>query len=258
MRIGILLALSFFALEGVAMQKREKPKKDLCVFDTRWSGLTVGFQAGALINASDGAVRPSGGFLSDANIPNNPQRTDEFSMGGAGFTAGVQIGGNYQVKALVFGLETDINYSTLDPTRSHKRELTSPLSGEFADEVTQLWNWWGSLRPRIGAAIRPVLLYATGGLAYGHISSRTNVSLPLTGQGFSGARRKWRVGYAIGGGLEWAIREHWSVKAEYLFLDLSDSRYEDTPDNSASGGLAYKTKISNEGHVARIGFNYRV
>ena len=258
----ILSALLLIASPSFAMVKREAkksvpPPTPVCCFDTRWSGFTIGLTAGGLVNASSGAIHPAGEFLSAANIADNPQRNDAFDMHGGAFICGAQIGGNYQMKSIVLGAETDFNYSTLSRSHSTTKTLTSPLSGTWTDNVSQLFNWFGTIRPRVGIAIRPVLIYATGGFAYGHISSHTNVSASANNDRYGGSSADWKIGWTLGGGLEWAFSQHWSMKGEYLFIDLQKQRY-NAPNISPSAfqSFAYKTSLETEAHIIRLGFNF--
>lgn len=261
MRISwIISALLLLASPSFAMIKKKpppEPPKSPCYYETRWSGFTVGLNAGALINASNAAVRPSGDFLLPINLADNPQRTDIFAMHGAAFVTGVQVGGNYQMKVVVLGMETDFNYSTLSRTHHLHRTLKAPLDGSFNDRLSQLFNWFGTVRPRVGIAINPVLIYFTGGLAYGHIKSKTHVNFSSTGDQYAGSESKWRLGWTLGTGVEWGFTRHWSMKCEYLFVDLRKVRYSDPNEPPPSfPELAYKSRINTEGHILRIGFNY--
>ncbi len=260
MRCTLALAISLLlAGSSFAIMNKQEPPHDMCVFDQRWTGFTVGATAGTWINASDGAARPSGNFLLPANIANNPQRTNTFGFHGAGFIGGLQIGGNYQMKTVVLGAETDFNYSTMTRHHNVSKNLTSPLAGTFNVNVSEHFHWFGTLRPRLGFAMKPVLLYGTGGLAYGQMRSRTNVSFSLAGDHYSGSKSKWAFGWTLGAGLEWAFNSHWSTKLEYLFLSLKKMRYDDpnTPPPSFSS-FAYKSSVKTKGNIVRIGFNYTI
>ena len=60
-----------------------------------------------------------------------------------------------------------------------------------------------------------VLLYATGGLAYGAVNTNETIA---TITGFSNTDVK--VGYTVGAGIEGAIGGNWTAKLEYLYVDL--------------------------------------
>jgi outer membrane immunogenic protein len=99
-------------------------------------------------------------------------------------------------------------------------------------------DWFGTLRGRVGWVATPrVLLYATGGLAYGHLAA----SAPGLGISWGGTKAGWTVG-ASG---EFAIDRNWSVKVEYLYMDLG----------SFNGGSATATTVKNALNTPAVGFN---
>ena len=74
---------------------------------------------------------------------------------------------------------------------------------------------------RLGVLATPsVLLFGTGGLGWAHIKFND------TGPGDVGSFNQYRVGWAGGGGLEWAFTPQWSAQLEYLYSDLGT--YQDT------------------------------
>jgi outer membrane immunogenic protein len=137
-----------------------------------------------------------------------------------GITGGLQGGYNWQFGTFVVGAETDLQGSDAD--------------GRFAP--WQFSNpWFGTLRGRVGYAMDSVMLYATFGLAYGGGRIEMN-----------GVRESnLHVGWAAGGGMEIGLTPNWSVKAEYLFVDLSDQRY------VLFGNTGFESSI------LRLGVNYR-
>jgi outer membrane immunogenic protein len=119
-----------------------------------------------------------------------------------GVIFGGQLGYNWQVNQLVFGVETDIQFSGQDDT--------SIIAGVA---VKQELDWFGTFRGRIGYAMWDRWLpYFTGGLAYG---GRT-VSTP----GFSASDTS--IGWALGVGVDYAINPAWSARIEYLHISLDD------------------------------------
>ncbi len=137
-----------------------------------------------------------------------------------GAMGGLQGGYNWQLGQFVVGAETD-------------------LQGSDADERFAAWRlanpWFGTLRGRVGYPLDSVMLYATFGLAYGGGTITT-----------AGLRdSNIHMGWAGGGGMELGLSPHWSVKAEYLFVDLSDRRY------VLFGGTGFQSSIT------RLGVNYR-
>ena len=130
---------------------------------------------------------------------------------------------NWQSNQFVFGGETDIQFSGADDTFAPWK-FSNP--------------WFGTLRGRAGFATSNILIYATGGLAYGGVRVKNTV----TGADES----KLHPGWVIGAGMEVALTTNWSARAEYLYVDLSDRSY------ALTG-----TKNGVESNVVRFGVNYR-
>lgn len=63
-----------------------------------------------------------------------------------------------------------------------------------------------------------VLIYATGALAYADVSYSANHDFP--GIQYPVSFSTTKVGWALGGGVEYALCKNWTIKAEYLYIDL--------------------------------------
>lgn len=178
-----------------------------------WTGLYIGAQAGYGWGTSR---------LTDANgITTGNFDTD-------GFVGGGTLGYNFQSGQIVWGLETDISYTDLN-------------GGSFVNcpgQCTSGLDWLWTLRGRIGVDMNGWMPYITGGLAVGD------------GFGTVGpvARSETLTGWTIGGGLEVKLDRNWSMKAEYLFVDLGDVRVP-TPVPSRAD--------MDELHIVRAGINYK-
>lgn len=198
-----------------------------------WTGFYVGLNAGAAIN--DSKYNWSGFF-------------NNYGQSGVAFTGGGQIGYNWQTGPLVLGLETDINYRG-SSSNNNAWGLGGSNSGS---------GYFGTVRGRLGYAIDRLMIYGTGGLAYGNANFPTNV-LGVDNFGtprfFVGNNNNGtRLGWTLGAGAEYALNPHWSVKAEYLYVDLGKSTvgYVD-----AFSGLPVSMQARNSDHIVRAGLNYR-
>jgi outer membrane immunogenic protein len=115
----------------------------------------------------------------------------------ATFTGGGQIGYNYQIGSFVIGAEADIqgidnnndNNAVFIPGPGFAGGTFVP--GEFDEGA----DWWGSVRLRAGVAFDRFLVYATGGLAY----------------------TEDNTGWALGGGIEWAMPVNWFGSSAVTF-----------------------------------------
>jgi outer membrane immunogenic protein len=152
------------------------------------------------------------------------------NTGGAAFIGGVQQGFNWQFDPRwVWGLEAD--WSFTNAGRSVSQRLLSvagqPVFASSGTLGTRL-DWVGSARNRLGFLIIPsVMLYGTGGVAFGKIdyTGAAAINNPL---GFvysaNTAFNKTAVGWTAGAGVEWMITQHWLLRGEYLFYDLSSAQ----------------------------------
>lgn len=166
-----------------------------------------------------------------------------------GFAGGGQIGYNYQFtpgSGFVVGVETDIQGAALAKADAAYLGTTPYYS------VRPNLDYFGTVRGRVGYAFDRVLVYGTGGFAYGGGSAASAAAaypyaLPST----------TRTGYAVGGGVEYALTAKLSAKVEALYLHLgrgfSGATYYDP-----SAPAYYGAGRSDAGFaLVRAGLNYR-
>lgn len=130
-----------------------------------------------------------------------------------GVFGGAQAGYNWQNGQFVFGLEGDIQASAADDTFAPWK-FSNP--------------WFGTVRGRLGYAFNNVLVYGTGGLAFGELRAET----------FGLSESHTNAGWTLGVGAEFGIYQNWTAKVEYLYVDLSSSNFSITgAPNSYQFGL---------------------
>ena len=155
--------------------------------------------------------------------------------GGRDLNGGVfggQLGYNWQTANWVFGIETDAQWTgqvggttVLCPVAGCFPALTAvPAGVRTAAALNDKLEWFGTFRGRGGVLVTPsVLLYVTGGLAYGSVQTNIDLSgftatgIPVT---VGATRSSDRFGWTIGGGVESMFAANWSAKIEYLYVDL--------------------------------------
>ena len=155
--------------------------------------------------------------------------------GGFGDVSGVIVGGqvgyNWQINRVVFGVETDIQWSGQDD------------NGAIAGRVAkQELNWFGTFRGRVGYTVWDRWLpYFTGGVAYG---GREVTFAPFSSSDTS-------VGWAIGFGVDYAINPLLSARLEYLHISL-DSFNATVP----GGAVVNVGRLDND--IIRGAVNYKL
>ena len=173
-----------------------------------------------------------------------------------GVIGGAQIGYNWQMGSLVTGLEADIQGSDMkgSATRSPVSLIdTGPLTGS-SQSADQRLSWFGTVRGRLGITVTPtVLLYATGGLAYGEVKGSANTFFDETAS-WPASIRETKVGWTAGAGAEWMFAHQWSAKVEYLYLDLGNVSA--ISNNPLTAGAQVNYTWKNQDHIVRAGVNY--
>ncbi len=251
---GILTAFALVALGGTAMAadlpSRKGPVLAPIAPIFTWTGFYVGVNAGVIFTDND--IRTSGNAANTiANVAAN-RRPPSLSNNDEGFTIGGQVGYNYQIGNIVIGAEADLAYTDLKSTARFTSTLNDPST--FRQDLEYL----GTVRLRIGYALDRFLVYATGGVAYGDVTNSADFFSNAAGNplAFTGSRSDVEVGYAVGGGVEYAFTNNLSLKAEYLYYDLGERN---VVVNAVPGvGLnSYTSRFENNGHIVRAGLNYR-
>ena len=167
-----------------------------------------------------------------------------------GFVGGGQVGYNWQTGSFVFGIEADADFLT------GRRGSTLPLSAAFpGNSITQSVraDFFGTVRGRLGFAVDRLLVYATGGLAVGHFNFADSSLYPGSAQAVSASKTK--TGWTVGGGVEYAVWQNWSVKAEYLYSDFGT--FTNSSSLPAPAIITYIHRHKLTENVLRLGINYR-
>ncbi len=161
-----------------------------------------------------------------------------------GWFGGAQVGYNAQFNALVLGLEADIQATDIGDATSG----AIPGGGNFVGQTNVDLDWFSTVRGRVGYAAGPTLLYFTGGLAFADVGYSTSGTNGVTSYAVSSDSIE--TGYTLGGGLEWAFAPDWSLKSEYLYVDLGDQTL-------TSPGGAFRSSTDVDFHTVRVGLNYQ-
>jgi outer membrane immunogenic protein len=226
-----------------------------------WAGFYIGGNAGAGSAEGSYTLAPGGCFLTGCGaggVAANPLRTFKEDNLNTFFVGGAQAGYNWQAGNFVYGLEGDINYNGWNNNTAIIYTLAAPLVGTFTTAVNTRLDWFGTVRGRLGVAASPtILIFGTGGLAYGQVKSSTLGAFSAAGDTYAGTASNTRAGWTAGGGIEWMFAPSWSLKWEYLYIDLGKLNYTDRCISPAGcTAPAYATSVQFREQVARVGINY--
>jgi len=217
----------------VAAQQREAQTT------TTWTGPQIG-GFGGFSTLGGNFSEPGAHFCGAGFAAICPEVPFSFSGGSPTVaTGGGFIGYNVAWGMYLIGIEADIagksggTSSTQGNTHGVTGGLTGVTTETFTGSLHQGWD--ASIRGRFGVPINysRTLIYATGGVAFGHISgsfgyaasficapgSPGTTCSPLSG----GGGQSWsdtRTGYTVGGGVEWAYVRNIKLRVEYRYTDF--------------------------------------
>ena len=232
-----------------------------------WCGFYIGVNAGGIWsngNADFGGDPSTIAAIARGQLPSS------LRPNGSGFIGGGQVGFNAQRGAFVWGIEGDIQGTTLDRTVSFSSNL-APAFFPATTTAQEKMDVFATLRGRVGITASPMLLlYVTGGLAVGDPRLTSTVTtFPVVpgivgvgtcaAAGFCGAATSgddWRAGWTVGAGAEWKINPRWSVKGEYLYYDLGNVGVTMVDNLGRFPGVFVTANERFTGSIARVGINY--
>jgi len=234
-----------------------------------WTGFYAGINAGYADPTATFGVVPGGSWVGDPDYANIVSAGSQ-RLGLRGFTGGVQAGYNYQVNNIVLGIEGDLNYLGLK--NSYATPVLPGASGGtyWASGDVGLDAFY-TLRGRLGLAADHWLFFVTGGLAVTHekfsqsinyINQTEIIGLPITGPAGganAGSASSTAASWTAGGGVEYAFNQHWSVKGEYLYVNLKSMSFTSVygPNGFTGGTYSMQHNLSLSGlNIFRAGLNY--
>jgi opacity protein-like surface antigen len=210
-----------------------------------WTGIYMGANVGAGLGRTN---------WSDPFGP-TPSGDQDF-MGGA--LAGGQIGANYQIGALVYGLAAAGSWAEILGTNTCF--AGNPNQGIAGQNCATTLGALADITGRVGYAAERTLYYVKAGPSWGRSTFRldflgaetaaaTNPSSSLSSVG--------RWGWTIGGGIEHSLTNKWSIVGEYRYVDLGSATVRFTEVPTAIALVA--TEIINQRYqVLTLGINYKL
>jgi len=210
-----------------------------------WSGPYAGISGGGgwgHQNQSGGSAQTicaftldtiSSGFCTDGTADGN------YNLSGG--LVGSGIGYNFQSDRTIYGIEADASWADISGSGTCGfGGSTHGCGGDIGGLETlrgRLGYDLGTVVPSLG----DTMVFAAGGLAVGQIHA-WDALLGTSGN-------KTAAGWTIGGGFEAMLGTNWSVKLEYLYVDLGNPAvFTAIPPNPEH--------VSTTADIVRIGFDY--
>ncbi len=182
-------------------------------------------------NANATLADPSGGVASAGG-------TSQFGTLFGGIQGGYE---HYFPSRLMLGLEADLSFANY-------QDFNQVLSYRATNNgsATEQLEFLGGLRGRVGYAMGTWTPFVTGGLAF---ASTRFSRVDAATQNEDATPGQWRLGYTLGGGIDWGLDRRWSTRLEYLYTNLGPRGW----------GFASPASYSSQYdvHRFRVALNYR-
>jgi outer membrane immunogenic protein len=216
-----------------------------------WGGGYIGINGGYAFGQSQ---------WSDALNPSGNPSSGDFKVSGG--LVGLTMGVSSQFGAFVVGIEGDFDWQGIRGSSASNfctSIFTSTAIGATAAGLSCKTesNWVGTIRPRFGYAWDRVLFYGTAGGAGANLNTALN-GLPV--------QNKAEFGWTAGGGLEVAFAENWTIKFEYLFVDLVGTvscnhgyscGYDVAAASATMPAVGSNNAVKFNENIIRVGLNFK-
>jgi outer membrane immunogenic protein len=221
----------------------------------QWAGTYIGITGGGGVghqSQSGGVLQlpgtgvttcGAGSFLETFASTTICEGTGDGSYNLSGGLIGGAVGYNYQLDRWVLGVEADDSWASITGSGTCGAGAV-PLHACGGG----IENWLATVRGRLGYDVGQLwpgvgdsMLYIAGGLAVGEVHGWDSL--------FGNSGSTTATGWTIGGGIETKLSPNWSVKLEYLHIDLGDPAvFTAIPPNPEH--------VSTTADIVRLGISY--
>lgn len=226
-----------------------------------WTGFYIGVNGGGGFGTAEGNA-DIGATLAGFGIPGVAFTLPLASHNINGFLAGGQIGYNYQVGRMVYGIEGDFDWADLEGNTACVLSLFN---------CNTKVNWTADITGRVGfVPLDRLMIYVKGGVSWADVDSSFGNSISIAGFGggitgsVNASSSTTRVGGLLGMGVEYAFLDNWSAKLEYDYADYGTDtdNYAVTASGAigqVGGAVTFNVPVETklQVHVVKFGLNYR-
>ncbi len=159
-----------------------------------------------------------------------------------GFLAGGTLGANFQAGAFVLGVEADLDWTDINGSTATTNTVCPSCKTSN--------DWLGTARARVGYAADRVLIFLTGGAAFGNVEATVPAALHPPG---GASNDTTQFGWTGGGGVEVALAQNWTAKIEYLYVDLENG----SCTTACGAATGTSVAVSFKESLIRAGVNFK-
>jgi outer membrane immunogenic protein len=205
------------------------------------------------------------------------------SSGSVAVIGGGQVGYNWQLERVLFGLEADVQFGSRGSQNGASATVTDSFPGvTAAGNITRTASanlsvertWQSSFRGRLGYTWDRLLLYGTGGVSVTSVNANASLTAttvlgpaltPIAGitnpNGTSTtSERRTLVGGTVGAGAEYALTDRVSIGGEYryTFYGRQSVNFGSIPGNTFGNSAPLTGTYSLDAHQGTIRLNFRL
>ncbi len=229
-----------------------------------WTGFYVGGNVGGQWGDADlttTTVFSPIGYFASSSVP-------AIALAGAqhfnssSFTGGLTAGFNWSQSNFLLGFEGDINWFGFKGSATSSAIYPCCAPTSFTINSTASADWLATVRMRLGVLATPTfLLYGTGGAAIANLNSAWRFTDTFATAAEAAGISSTVVGWTAGGGGEYLFGGGWSVKAEYLFVDLGRNTTIGTALTAFTPPITFAANVFThtvdiKSNIVRVGLNY--
>jgi len=245
--MGVFCA-AIYAGESQVFYSKTAPGPEPTTFT--WTGFHLGVFGGYTHAEADAELTLGGLFDQIEPIKSGLESRGSQDFDSDGGHLGGLIGFDYQLGKCVVGLEAAGAYLWSEGSRDTGAFILAPEVPPLEIQTSFRTHYLFTVTPRLGLAFGRFLPYVTGGLAVGDLDWTQNVlDLADPTAHLKGSRSETKVGWTVGGGMQYALTDHWSARAQYQFVDLGSVGFDNQVSNSPEF-LAHQSGSLKEHHAS--------
>jgi outer membrane immunogenic protein len=225
--LGLTLAVASLARTAQAADLPVKVPSVLptAAADPGWTGFYIGLHAGYGWGQNGGTSftdSPPGSLAASFAAGLLPRFIGADPQGALG---GEQFGYNLQITPQwVLGLQADFSSTSIKGSGTYNFATVPGVAFGSTTHAAQSLDWLATVRGRAGYTFDHILLFGTGGVAFGAVKTDVEVNVPaLPSTAANPGMTTTRTGWAAGAGAEYALASHWTTSIEWLHYDLGHS-----------------------------------
>jgi outer membrane immunogenic protein len=224
--------------------------------DYNWGGFSLGASMGYSWGRSDTAFIPLPSAAVFINLANQSLRLPTH-----GVIGGLQAGWDHQHNYWVMGLAVDFSGSGMQGHTSTTPIIQNngtPFPGAGFLSAKESTKWMSTVRGRVGiVADKKLLFYATGGAAFGRFIFGADTDFRPVGTEFYIADiSRVKVGWTVGGGIQYGVSTHWNMGWEYLYYSFPNEAFNSHP-NPPLPPFSINYNWGDRGNIVRFVTNYK-